>query len=72
MKKNKRDMCPECGEDLFTDVIDMDSEDDAIYMTCTCCCCGAVWVENFALAYCGYSIGKGEEAKYFDIEGNET
>lgn len=72
MKKNKRDMCPECREDLFTDVIDTDTMDGAIHMTCTCCCCGAVWEEHFALAYCGYSIGKGKEAKYFDIEGNET
>ena len=59
MKKIYEYTCPECGNDMENETIDMYEDIDCITKVISCGKCGLVWREYFKVTYDGYSY-KGE------------
>ena len=66
-KKTNAYVCPKCGEEINTDIIDTDICEDNLYLTFSCNHYDAVWQESFKLLYKGYNIDK----NFYDENGNE-
>ena len=66
MKKIYEYTCPECGNDIENEVIDMCEDIDCITKTMSCGKCGLIWREYFKVTYDGYSYNR----RVYDANGD--
>lgn len=65
MKKMNEYDCPECGNDIDNETIEIEQDIESICMTMSCGKCSAIWREYFKIIYDGYSYN----TKLYDTTG---